>query len=30
MAYGPQTPFLEPDNFLYPYNVEGSSRIRAT
>ena len=22
MAYGPQTPFLEPDNFLYPYNVE--------
>jgi peptide/nickel transport system substrate-binding protein len=23
MAYGPQTPFLEPDNFLYPYNVEG-------
>ena len=30
MAYGPQTPFLEPDNFLYPYNVEGSSRTRAT
>ena len=26
MAYGPQTPFLEPDNFLYPYNVEGGAQ----
>ena len=30
MAFGPQTPFLEPDNFLFGRTCRASSRTRAT
>ena len=30
MTYGPQTPFLDPDNFLYGMHYPGRRRIRAT